>query len=256
MLRNILCILGTAGQRPAASAAVFSLWLAWSPSTAQLTDDRDLVSNPALFGASDDASSSASLLRSKRRDGGECVSGRTRFQLHGRVRSVIVEELAQIAADGRLLRAEVHLRYIARGTERLPKGLIAESIFDASAGTVSTLDEEGITRARRVDGSAAWVYIPVSLPSGVALSTPVAVVVARAAARAGPDVLRVSALDSVVSVSADQLWVTDPNEEWVLLGNDLATFRCDSLGCDQLVKLHVAALGSDFTQPATVRASW
>jgi hypothetical protein len=254
MLRNILCILASAAQRPAASAAVFSLWLAWSLSMAQLSNKRAVAANPWLFAASDDASSSASLARAKRRDGGETLSGRTQFQLRGAVRSIIVEESAEVAADGRLRRAEVHLRYLARGTEPLPKDLIAEAIFDESAGLVRTLDQEGVTRARQVATSVPWVYLPVSLPSGSTLSTPVAVVVARAAARAALDVLRVS-VDSEVSISTDQLWVSGTNEDWVLLGDDLATFSCDSLACDELVKLHVAALGSDLMPHATTRAS-
>jgi hypothetical protein len=255
MLRNLQCILASAAQRPAASAALFSLWLAWSPSSTELSNDRALTASLGLRGASDDASSSASLVRSKRHDGGESLLGRTQFQVRGAVRSIIVEESAQIAADGRLLRAEVHLRYLARGTEPLPKGLVAEASFDASAGLVSTRDEEGAPRTRQIEARVPWVYLPVSLPSGVALSTPVAVVVARAAARVAPDVLRVSALDSEVSISTDQLWVSGTNEDWVLLGDDLATFSCVSLTCDELVKLHVAALGSDLMPQRTLRAS-
>jgi hypothetical protein len=254
MLRNLLCILASAAQRPTTSAALFSLWLAWSPSSALLSDDRAFASNSGLFGARGDASSNASLVRSKRA-GGESLSGRTQFQLRGAVRSIIVEESAEIAESGWLLRAEVHLRYFARGTEPLPKGLVAEAIFDARAGSVSLLDEAGVTRTRHVEAGAPWAYLPVSLPSGGTLSTPVAVVVARAAARAAPDVLRVSVLGSAVSISADQLWVSGTNEEWLLLGDDLATFSCDSLACDELVKLHVAAIGSDLRPRATVRAS-
>lgn len=255
MLRNLLCILTGAAQRPAASAAVFSLWLAWSPSIAQPTSHRALAASPWLFQADDHESTAASLTRSKRRDGEQILSGRTQFQLRGVVRSIIVEESAQIGADGRLLRAEVHLQYVARGTAPLRQDLIADAIFDAIGGSVITLDRDGITRARRVASSAPWVYLPVSLPSGSTLSTPVAVIVARAAARAGPDVLRVSALGAEVSVSTDQLWVPGTNEDWLLLGDDLATFSCDSSACDELVKLHVAALGSDLTAHATLRAS-
>ncbi len=254
MLRNLLCILTGAAQRPAASAAVFSLWLAWSPSITRLSNAGDLPASP-WFADRDGAASSASLARAKRRDGGENLSGRTQFQLLGPLRSIIVEETAQVAADGRLLHAEVQLRYLARGTEPLPKGLIAEASFDARAGRVSTIDQAGVTQARHVATSAPWVYLPVSLPSGSALSTPLAVVVARAAAHAAPDVLRVSALDPEVSINADQLWVSGTNEDWVLLGDDLATFSCDSLAGDQLVKLHVAALGSDLRPHATARAA-
>ena len=255
MLRSLLCILTGAAQRPAASAAVFSLWLAWSPTITRLPNARERAANP-WFADSDGAASAASLSRAKRRDGGENLSGRTQFQLLGPLRSVIVEETAQVAADGRLLHAEVQLRYLARGTEPLPQGLIAEASFDARAGRVSTIDQAGATRARHVATSAPWVYLPVSLPSGMALSTPLAVVVARAAAHAAPDVLRVSALDpELVSINADQLWVPGTNEDWVLLGDDLATFSCDSRAGDELVKLHVAALGSDLTPHATVRAA-
>jgi hypothetical protein len=133
--------------------------------------------------------------------------------------------------------------------------LIAEVVFDESAGLVSALDGDGVARSWHLATNVPWVYLPVSLPSGIALSTPVAVIVARAAARAAPDVLRVSALESAVSVGSDQLWVSGANEDWVLLGDDLATFRCNSTACDQLVKLHVAALGSDLRPRATLQAS-
>jgi hypothetical protein len=255
MLRNFLSLFTSAAQRSTASAALLSIWLAWSPSVRQRSNDAELAANPRLFRDSDSTSSRASLVRSTRPGGAQSLSGRTQFQLRGAIRTVVADETAEIDAEGRLVRAELNLRYVGQGSQRLPTGLIAQAIFDASAGLVSALDQEGVTRTRRVEANAPWVYLPVSLPSGVTLSTPVAVVVARAAARAAPDVLRVSALDSALSVSSDQLWVSGTNEDWVLLGDDLATFSGDSAEGDQLVKLHVAALAQDLRPHATARAS-
>lgn len=253
MLRNPLYILADAALRPGASAAVFSLWLAWSPVGPQLSNDRDLAASVGFLVPNSD-SSSASLVRSRQRDGRESLTGRTQYALHGVLRLLIVEESSELADSGRLVRADVHLRYVARGTEPLPQGLIAQVLFDASTGLLRATDQQGVTRERHVATSAAWVYVPVSLPSGVMLSTPVAVAVARAASRVGSDVLRVS-VDTEVNISTDQLCVSGTNEEWLLLGDDLATFRCNSFGCDELMKLHVAPLGIDLTPSATERAS-
>lgn len=253
MLRNPLSILADAALRPGASAAVFSLWLAWSPGGPQLSSDRDLAANAGFRAASSD-SSSASLVRSGHRDGRVSLTGRTEYAMHGVLRTLIVEESSELADSGRLVRAEVHLRYVARGTKPLPIGLTAAVLFDAMSGLLRATDQQGLTRERHVATSVAWVYEPVSMAAGVMLSTPVAVAVARAASRVGPEVLRVS-VDNEVSISSDQLRFSGTNEEWLLLGDDLATFSCNSSGCDELIKLNVAPLGIDLTPAPMARTS-
>jgi hypothetical protein len=132
--------------------------------------------------------------------------------------------------------------YARDETELAPDAdeLVAET-FDAVNGSVSVLLGDGQREEYAVTNVLPWIYLPIRLPSGALLSTPVAAAVARRAASAADTVLRLAAFETEVSVTVDQFHVLGANTDWVLLGDDLATFASREHG--DLLTLHLAALG-------------
>ena len=188
-----------------------------------------------------DGAVSARFERLPQSGGGEQLRGQTRIALPKR-RSVVVQEQAKLAPSGRLAHAEVSLVYTndedgasAEGDES-----IAET-FDAIVGSISVSRGDGRREERAVSNERPWFYLPIRLPAGTLVSTPVAAEVARRAARVGSSALRVAALENEVSVTVDQFDVRSSDSEWLLLGDDLATFAAGEHG--DLLTLHLAALG-------------
>jgi len=189
-----------------------------------------------------EGSVAARVERSPDTAGGEQLRGQMHIDLPDSHRSLVVSEHAQVAPSGRLDRVEVSLVYASNDSDSAFDGdeLVAET-FDAVAGSVSILHSDGRREERPVPSVLPWVYLPIRLPSGALVSTPIAAAVARRAARAGNTVLRLAAFEPEVSVTVDQFDVPGDNKEWLLLGEDLATFAADEHG--DLLTLHLAALG-------------
>jgi hypothetical protein len=188
------------------------------------------------------SSVAARVERTRRAAGGERLLGESRFALPDSSRSLLISEVAEIDASGRLLRADVHRReQPAEPAWALDPDYISDETFDALAGTVQVTRRSGQTQTRPVSNALPWIYLPVKLPSGAWISTPVAVSVARRAAGAAKVVLRLAGLEPEVSLTSDQVAVTESNLEWIVLGDDLASFATGE--ADDLLTLHIGALG-------------
>jgi hypothetical protein len=184
-----------------------------------------------------DALATSRLQRSATRHGGERLEGDTLLAMDGALERAHVREAVELDASGRLAHAEIHIAWRAADGAA---GATAHLSLDARSGTV-TVSRDGRADARRVSNEHPWAYLPLSTPQGASISTPVAACVARRAAEAA-ELVRVFVGDGGhVTVPSHQLAMTDGDEGWVVLGDDLATFSLRR-GRSELVALRVAAL--------------
>lgn len=145
-----------------------------------------------------------------------------------------------MSANGRLQRAEVRLSY---GDPARAKraGLPAFLALDAKLGQVTSLGLDGSSQSRQVTSDFAWIYQPISLPGGKTLTTPVAALVAQRAAHTRSALRMIDPSRADPSVLADQVSVTDSDVEWLVVGDDLASFSATQ--SRELLALRVGALG-------------
>jgi hypothetical protein len=176
--------------------------------------------------------------------GVEVLHGETRFPLSGSLRSVRIDETAELNSEGRLLRADVSLSYAGMPSPSAHECALVERLkLDAVSGLVSVLRVGGERETRTVPRDFRWIYLSLRLSGGARLATPTAVEVARRASRFGAPVRLVSDCRADETLMPDQLAVSDTNEEWLLLGDDLATFTRNASGRSELASLHISALG-------------
>jgi hypothetical protein len=186
------------------------------------------------------ADASARFERTLLADGGEQLSGTTRYAIGNSPTWIAASELADLNANGRLRRAEVHLTYgDPAWAERA--GLPAFVALDALLGRVTARHLDGVSESRLVAVDFAWIYQPISLPDGKSLTTPVSASVAQRAARGQGALRLIDRNRADPSVLADQVTVADAGVEWLVLGDDLASFSATP--SSELLALRVAALG-------------
>jgi hypothetical protein len=215
----------------------------WLHSSSRVPASRVVASAPSSdvswYGAGG-SDASARFERTMLADGSEQLRGTTRYAIGDSLSWVAASELADVNANGRLQRAEVRLTY---GDPAWAKrsGLPAYVALDAKLGQVTSLRLDGVSESRRVASDFAWIYQPISLPGGKSITTPVAVGVAQRAVRARSVLRLIDQRRADPSVLADQVTVADGGVEWLVIGDDLASFNAARSG--ELLALRVAALG-------------
>ena len=195
-----------------------------------------------------DARRSTACARFERRrvwTGGEELRGETQLPLSGGQGSVRIQETAQLSPEGRLLRADVSLTYAGvvsgRGAEHCAS--VKRFTLDAVGGLVSVIRAGGARETRPVPVDLPWIYPNVRLADGARLATPTAVAIALRASRLGEPLRLISDCQPDPTVMPDQVTVAGENEEWLFLGDDLATFTRETLGRSELSSLRISALG-------------
>jgi hypothetical protein len=216
---------------------------------------RHAPSRSALTLQNGEGSTVARLERTIERDGAQLLRGETGLELLGARARVDVVESARIGASGRLDRAEVDLAYtFSEAGAAIDGEAVVHEMFDATRGKISIEHANGEHETRTAENRLPWIYLPVRLPSGAWASTPIAVSVAHSAARAGPVALQVAAGAADVSLMADQFQIDGGSEEWLVLGDDLATFAGGGRGA--LLRLKIAALGVLFQAQPELDPPW
>jgi len=224
-------------------AAVIAAAGSWWHSSNRAQASRVVASAPSSdvswYGAGG-SEASARFERTLLADGSEQLRGSTRYEIGNSMSWIAASELADVNANGRLQRAEVRLTY---GDPAWAKrvGLPTFVSLDAKLGQVTSLRLDGVSESRRVAGDFAWIYRPISLPGGKSLTTPVAVGVAQRAVRSRGALRLIDQGRADPSVLADQVLVADAGVEWLVLGDDLASFSAGQPS--ELLALRVAALG-------------
>jgi hypothetical protein len=224
-------------------AAVAAAGGSWWHSSSRVQASRVIAPAPSSdvcwYGAGG-SDASAHFERTLLADGSEQLRGTARYALGDALSWVAASELADVDANGRLRRAEVRLSYGNPASAERAK-LPSYVALDATLGQVTSLGLDGVAESRSVAADFAWIYQPISLPGGRSLSTPVAVAVAERAVRSRSVLRLIDQGRADPSVVADQVTVADGNVEWLVLGDDLASFG--SAQPSELLALRVAALG-------------
>jgi hypothetical protein len=224
-------------------AAVAALGASWWHSSSRAQASRVVAPAPtsdvSWYGTGG-ADASARFERTLLAGGSEQLRGTTRYVIGDPQSWIAASELADVNANGRLQRAEVRLSY---GNPAWAKraGLPAFVALDAKLGQVTSLRLDGASESRRVACDFAWIYQPIALPGGKSLTTPMAVFVAQRAVRTRSALRLIDQERSDPSVLADQVSVADGGVEWLVLGDDLASFS--AARSSELLALRVAALG-------------
>ena len=197
-------------------------------------------SSDACWYGAGGSDASARFERTLLADGTEQLRGTTRYAIDDSLSWIAASELADVSPNGRLRRAEVRLSY-GNPASAKRAGLPAYVALDATLGQVTSLGLDGVSQSRRVAADFAWVYQPISLPGGKSLTTPVAVSVAERAVRTRSVLRLIDHGRADPSLLADQVSVADGDTEWLVLGDDLASFGAAQ--SNELLALRVAALG-------------
>jgi len=201
----------------------------------------------------------ARLVRGPGPHGHSQLRGETTFRWASDAATRVTEEV-QLDPAGRLLRAEIELHATGDGALREPLEHIS---IDASQGIVQVVTRAGVTERHDVATELAkrlpWAYVPVEAPGGVPASTPTAAIVAEQAAREHDAVWLIDARGHGAAVMSDQILVqagpdrgaATEGERWLVLGDDVATFGTDGAGKSELLRVRVAALGTEMTPDVT-----
>jgi hypothetical protein len=215
----------------------------WLHSASRAAPSRVVAPAPASdvswYGAGG-SDASARFERTLLADGREQLRGTTRYAIGDSASWIAASELAELNANGGLQQAEVRLSYGNPAWAKHAR-LPAFIAFDAKLGQVTSLRLDGASESRRVASDLAWIYQPISLPGGKSLTTPVAAFVAQRAVRTASVLRLIDQGRADPSVLADQVTVADGGVEWLVLGDDLASFS--AAPSSELLALRVAALG-------------